>query len=143
MTSQIFAIFYLNDVDHYIKEKLHFKYYIRYMDDILILNSDKEKLLKSFKLIENEINNLNLEINQKTNIYKLCDGISFLGYKFIIKNNKLVIRYNNGTIRRITKKLKYLSKNDIEQYNRSFGSYQGYFSKSDTSFKGKYEYNNS
>ena len=32
MTSQIFAIFYLNDLDHFIKEKLKIKYYIRYMD---------------------------------------------------------------------------------------------------------------
>lgn len=32
MTSQILAIFYLNDVDHYIKEELKFKYYLRYMD---------------------------------------------------------------------------------------------------------------
>lgn len=32
MTSQILAIFYLNDMDHYIKEKLKIKYYIRYQD---------------------------------------------------------------------------------------------------------------
>ena len=32
MTSQIFAIYYLNDLDHFIKEKLRIKYYIRYMD---------------------------------------------------------------------------------------------------------------
>ena len=32
MSSQILAIFYLNDLDHFIKEKLHIKYYIRYMD---------------------------------------------------------------------------------------------------------------
>ena len=75
MTSQIFAIFYLNDVDHYIKEKLHFKYYVRYMDDLLIVDTDKEKLLKSFKLIENEINKLNLETNKKSNIYKIINWL--------------------------------------------------------------------
>ena len=32
MSSQIFAIFYLNDLDHFIKEKLRIKCYIRYMD---------------------------------------------------------------------------------------------------------------
>ena len=141
MTSQIFAIFYLNDVDHYIKEQLHFKYAIRYMDDILILDTDKSKLLKSFKLIEKEINKLNLQINKKSNIYRLSTGISFLGYMFKLdKNNKLIIRYNNGTIRRITKKLKYLKKNDIEQYKRSFGSYQGYLCKSNTKFNDNYKY---
>lgn len=110
------------------------------MDDLLIVDTDKEKLLKSFKIIENEINKLKLETNKKSNIYKLSDGISFLGYKFIMKNNKLIIRYNNGTIRRITKKLKYLRKNDKEQYNRSFGSYQGYLCKSNTKFNDNYKY---
>lgn len=32
MTSQILAIYYLNELDHFIKEKLKIKYYIRYMD---------------------------------------------------------------------------------------------------------------
>lgn len=44
MSSQFLAIFYLNELDHYIKEKLKCKYYIRYMDDFLILDNDKEKL---------------------------------------------------------------------------------------------------
>lgn len=75
MTSQILAIFYLNDVDHYIKEELKFKYYIRYMDDILIVDTDKEKLNKSFKLIEREINKLNLELNSKSNLYKMSNDL--------------------------------------------------------------------
>lgn len=140
MTSQILAIFYLNDIDHFIKEKLGFKYYIRYMDDLLIIDTDKDKLLKCFKLIESEINKLDLEINSKSNLYKLSNGISFLGYNFIIRNNKLIIKYNNKTIRRINKKLKYLKENDKEQYKRSLGSYKGYLIKSNTKFNKKYKY---
>src|SRR5699024_5897015 len=37
MTSQIMAVYYLNDLDHFIKEKLHIKAYIRYMDDGVLL----------------------------------------------------------------------------------------------------------
>ena len=44
MTSQILAIFYLNNLDHFIKEKLHIKYYVRYMDDGVILSNDKKYL---------------------------------------------------------------------------------------------------
>jgi len=44
MTSQFLAIFYLNDLDHYIKEKLKHKYYIRYMDDLIILDTNYNKL---------------------------------------------------------------------------------------------------
>ena len=133
MTSQILAIFYLNDVDHYIKENLGFKYYIRYMDDLLIIDTDLDKLKKSFDLIVKEIRKLNLDINSKSNIYKLSNGISFLGYMFKLnKNNKLIVRYNNKTIRRINKRLKNLYKYDYEKYVKSYGSYKGYLYLSNT-----------
>ena len=41
MTSQILAIFYLNDFDHYIKEELKIKYYVRYQDDFLLFHESK------------------------------------------------------------------------------------------------------
>lgn len=44
MTSQVLAIFYLNDLDHYIKEILKIKYYVRYQDDFLLLHPSKEYL---------------------------------------------------------------------------------------------------
>ena len=44
MTSQVLAIFYLNDLDHYVKEELKIKYYIRYQDDFLLFHSNKEYL---------------------------------------------------------------------------------------------------
>ena len=44
MTSQLLAIYFLNDLDHYIKEKLYCKYYVRYMDDFIIFDPDKEHL---------------------------------------------------------------------------------------------------
>lgn len=43
-TSRIFAIYYLNDLDHYIKEKLRIKCYVRYLDDFLLIHPDKEYL---------------------------------------------------------------------------------------------------
>ena len=136
MTSQILAIFYLNDVDHFIKDELKYKYYIRYMDDLLIIDTDKEKLKENFKLIEKKINELKLSTNAKSNIYKLNNGISFLGYVFKIdKNNKLLIRYNNKTIRRINKKLDNLYLYDYEKYLRSSGSYKGYLKMSNTNLK--------
>lgn len=139
MTSQILAIFYLNDVDHFIKEELDFKYYIRYMDDLLIIDTNKDKLLKSFNLISNEIRKLNLDINSKSNIYKLSNGIGFLGYSFVLnKNNKLIIRYNNKTIRRINKRLKNLYIYDYDKYIKSYGSNKGYLHLSNTKLYTKY-----
>lgn len=132
MTSQILAIFYLNDIDHYIKEDLKYKYYIRYMDDLLIIDNDINKLKNSLNLILNELSKLKLEINSKTNIYKLSNGISFLGYMFKLVNSKLIIRYNNRTIRKITKKLKRLKKYNYDKYIKSYGSYRGYLNLSNT-----------
>ena len=87
MTSQFLAIFYLNDLDHYIKEELKCKYYVRYMDDFLILDTDKEKLKKKQTLIIQQIEKLNLKVNKKSNIYKSSNGYTFLGYKYKVINN--------------------------------------------------------
>ena len=132
MTSQILAIFYMNDVDHFIKEKLKAKYYIRYMDDLMILDTNQEKLKEFYILIKKEIEKLKLNINEKSNIFNLKNGVSFLGYVFKINNGKIIIRYNNQTIRRITKKLKNLKLHDLEKFQRSKGSYQGYFNLTNT-----------
>ena len=133
MTSQILAIFYLNEVDHYIKEKLGFKNYIRYMDDLIILDVDKEKLKYCYEQVKNKLLDFKLEVNNKSKIYKLSNGFSFLGYKFQLKQNKLLIRYNVKTSRRIMKRLKNLKKYDYNMYLKSKGSYKGFLERCNTS----------
>lgn len=68
MTSQILAIFYLNNLDHFIKEKLKAKYYIRYMDDGVILSNDKKYLKYCLKEINRFISCYKLVLNDKTKI---------------------------------------------------------------------------
>lgn len=127
MTSQILAVYYLNEVDHFIKNKLRIKYYIRYMDDLVILHNDKEYLTKIMDVIKAKISEYKLEINKKSQIYDLANGVEFLGYRYIINNNKLIIKYNQQTIKRISKRLKVLKKYDLAKYILSTGSYKGYF----------------
>ena len=81
VTSQILAIFYLNRIDHLIKEKLGCKYYIRYMDDGVIFDYDKERLKYIRSVLEEELVKEKLELNKKTNIYKLSNGFTFIGYR--------------------------------------------------------------
>jgi len=45
LTSQFFANIYLNELDYFVKHKLKAKYYIRYVDDFILLNSSKNELL--------------------------------------------------------------------------------------------------
>ena len=52
-TSQWFALFYLNGLDHFIKETLKIKYYVRYMDDMILVHKDKEYLKHCKEEIEN------------------------------------------------------------------------------------------
>ena len=132
VTSQILAIFYLNRIDHLIKEKLGCKYYIRYMDDGVIFDYDKERLKYIKSVIEKELIKEKLELNKKTNIYKLSSGFTFIGYRFILRNNKLIIRINNKVKTRIKRKIKYLSIYDKEKLVRVKASYYGYMMRAST-----------
>lgn len=79
MTSQVLAIFYLNDLDHYIKEELKIKYYIRYQDDFLLFHPSKKYLQYCLTEIENFIKKEHLSLNAKTRIYKNTNNFLFLG----------------------------------------------------------------
>ena len=138
MSSQILAVFYLNKVDHFVKEKLGCKYYIRYMDDLVILGNDKEELKNFFESVCKYIESFDLNINNKSGIYSLSNGVNFLGYKFKVFNNKLIIRYRSDTIKRVNKRLKNLKVYDNEMYLKSAASYKGYFLLCNTIVRDKY-----
>lgn len=126
MTSQLLAVYFLNDLDHYIKEQLHCKYYIRYMDDFIIFDYDKENLKRIRKILEEKIKEFKLELNNKTNIYDLDHGFSFLGYQFLLKGKRLIIKVNSQTKRRIKKKMRKLKKINAPNYENVKASYMGY-----------------
>lgn len=109
MSSQIFAIYYLNDIDHHIKEVLKIKYYIRYQDDMLLIHRDREYLKYCLSKIEEKVNKLGLELNKKTRIYKNNQRINFIG----VRKNK---RYSNivRTRKKYKYKLKLYKENKIE-----------------------------
>lgn len=129
MSSQFLAIFYLNDLDHYIKEHLKCKYYIRYMDDFIILDIDKERLKTVFKEVVKQLEKLKLKVNPKSNIYRLSNGITFLGYRYRLINHKLKIDYGKKTHIKIKKKLSILKKYNLLKYYKSYASYYGYLKK--------------
>lgn len=128
MTSQFLAIFYLNSLDHFIKEDLRCKYYIRYMDDLIVLSTDKEYLKNVWNSVKEKIELLNLKMNSKSNITRLSIGISFLGYKYRIVNDKLKISYRKKTFKKIRKKLDKLRDEGVKYY-RTYSSYYGYLIK--------------
>lgn len=102
MSSQVLAIFYLNDLDHYIKEELKIKYYIRYQDDFLLFHESKEYLKECLEKIRIFLQKEQLTLNQKTRIYKNTNNFIFLG-----RDNKgRYAKYR--VVRRKIKKREYL-----------------------------------
>lgn len=86
--SQISASIYLSGLDHFIKEKLHIKYYGRYMDDGYLISNSKEELEHCLKYIRNEVFKLKIELNEKkTHIAKLDKGFRFLKRTFFLKQD--------------------------------------------------------
>ena len=130
MTSQIMAIFYLNELDHFIKEKLHIKYYIRYMDDGVLLSNDKEYLKYCLNEIEKIVNKYKLKLNSKTKIFNVNkEGLDFLGFRFYIINNKLILKVRNDTKKRFKRKMKAIKAEKIskEKGLQISNSYKAHF----------------
>jgi len=104
-TSQTFANIYLNEVDQYIKHKLKIKYYYRYMDDSIILVKTKQEakeILEKIRIFLKE--NLELELNSKTQIFKSKQGLNFCGYKI----NEYRLKIRDRGKRKLKKKIKLL-----------------------------------
>lgn len=104
MTSQVLAIFYLNDLDHFIKEELKIKGYIRYQDDFLLFSESKEYLEVCLEKIKKFLEKEKLTLNGKTRIYSCNENICFLGRNLYGQYAK------RRTVRRKMKKRFYLLK---------------------------------
>lgn len=81
LSSQLFANIYLNDFDHWLKETLQVKAYVRYVDDMVILGQSKEQLQHICQLIINRLAAEGITIHpNKIRLAPTSAGIPFLGY---------------------------------------------------------------
>ncbi|MBI5390005.1 group II intron reverse transcriptase domain-containing protein [Candidatus Woesearchaeota archaeon] len=104
-TSQFFANVYLNELDHFVKHQLKVKYYIRYVDDFVILSRSKKKLEADLQHIAAFLSTLCLQLHPgKSRILPLSKGIPFLGFKVFYHCKR--VRRNN--IRSMEQRLRYL-----------------------------------
>ena len=100
-------------MDHIIKEKLHIRYYIRYMDDFILIHQDKKYLQYCLLIIKEHLDSLGLELNSKTTLLPLKDGINFLNWHYNITDTGKILmlqsrkRHNRRKrkIKRIIKKI--------------------------------------
>jgi hypothetical protein len=104
---QIAGISLLDPIDHFIKEELGIKDYIRYMDDFFILHESKEYLEYCLDRIESKLNDIGFSANpKKTHIAPLKDGFLFLGFYYNVTNTgKIIMTLNSENVKHERKKI--------------------------------------
>lgn len=114
-TSQFFANIYLNELDQYIKHKLKVKYYVRYMDDFILLLDTKEECKDIKKKIEEFIaEHLQLELNHKSRYYPCAQGVNFCGFRIWPTHRLLRTNSKKKIKRKIRRWNKYWYKGEID-----------------------------
>lgn len=139
-TSQWFANYYLTGFDHFVKEQLKAKYYIRYMDDIVIFGSSKRKLHKLFNSIKYYLKSmLNLEVKSNWQIFRFSyikngmnigRDLDFMGFRFY--GNRTTMR--RSIMIKATRKARHIKKKGAPNiYDaRQMLSYLGWLKCTDT-----------
>lgn len=131
LTSQLFANVYGNRLDKFIKHTLHIKYYIRYMDDFIILSPDLNQLKEWEKRIEEFLEEeMKLHINPKSTILYAGNGVDFCGYI----HHPTYRKVRKGSVRRLKKDVKHLKAGELdrETFNRKYQSRLGHMGHADT-----------
>lgn len=131
---QLIQLSVLDDLDHYIKEQLHIKYYVRYMDDMILIHPDKEYLKWCLRKIKDKLEKIELKVNKKkTQVFPIKQQFTFLGMtvgltktgkvKFHVAKSKLI-----NEERRLKKMVKRAKKGKMtkEDVDFCFRCYKGY-----------------
>lgn len=106
-TSQWLSNFVLQDMDHLIKEILGAKYYVRYVDDLIILGNNKKHLHKIRKALASYLSTIGLQLKGMWQVFKVdCRAIDFLGLRFF--RNKTILRKKNTL--RIMRRMRKIAK---------------------------------
>jgi retron-type reverse transcriptase len=105
LLSQIFALIYLNPLDHYVKRELKIKSYVRYVDDFVLIGLTIDEAIEAQGLCEKFVQDkLNLELSH-WHIQKIKKGINFVGYR-TWKSIKFVRKHSIYKMKRAIKKSK-------------------------------------
>lgn len=106
--SQLIQLAVMDDIDHYIKEKLHIKTYVRYMDDFILIHPDKEYLKECKKKIREMVEAIGLTLNKKkSQVNDITQPIHFLGFSYkLTATGKVVVRVLPAKISHERRKLK-------------------------------------
>lgn len=135
LTSQFLANLYLNGLDHFIKQDLRAKAYLRYVDDLILMSDDKQQLHKWCTEISAYLARLRLVLHpRKVNIFRVYEGVDVLGYR-VFPTYRL-LRNDNGFrfARRLRQFADDYAKHKVswDDFNPSVQSWIGHASQADT-----------
>jgi len=127
LTSQFFANVYLNELDYFVKYELKAKYYIRYVDDFVVLHHS-QKLLQDYKIQINRFLKeiLYIELHpDKSHIIELDNGIGFLGFR-LFYHHKLIKKSNSRKFEAKFNRLKILHGEGVISREKAVDSLEGW-----------------
>ena len=110
---------YLNELDHYVKEDLRIKCYIRYVDDFVILSNSRKELEEHWQMIGYFLKfRLSIDLHsEKTHIIDLKNGVGFLGFR-VFYYHKLLKKSNMKKFRtRLERTCRHFDEKRIEYDN--------------------------
>ena len=106
LTSQFFANLYLDGFDHWLKETMRVKGYLRYVDDIYLLDNDKQRLWALRDAVAGKLQEIRLTLHDdKTQIYRTTERVDVLGYR--LSRYRRQLRNDNGF--RFQRRLRHMS----------------------------------
>ena len=123
--SQYFANIYLNELDWFCKQDLGIKYYVRYMDDFVMLASNRQIARQWYDQIEQFVTErLNLRLNPKSRYYPAKQGLDFVGYR-IFENHLKLRRRALKTLHKIQRDYR-LGIDDDARHLRRLAAWRGH-----------------
>lgn len=135
LTSQLWANVLLNRLDHFVKETLRVKAYLRYVDDFLLFGHDKTSLWQAREEIAEFLIQFRLTLHpNKCHVMPTAKGVPFLGFRIYPTHRRLL----GDSLRRARRRLKWqrqaLASGELttEEFRRSLASWIGHVQHGDT-----------
>lgn len=113
--SQLVELAVLDDLDHFIKEQLRIRHYVRYMDDLILFHESRDYLVMCREKIEQELNRIGLELNSKSTIYPIRQGVKFLQWRFLMSDTgKISMKLSSKKMGKQRRRLKKILHKEAE-----------------------------
>lgn len=109
------------------------------MDDFILISNDKQYLRNCLENIKEYLKERGFELNEKTSLYRMSQGIKFLGFRFVLTDTGKIIRLiKTESVKRERRKLRKLvqlakkGKLTKEKVNQCYEAYKAHAERGNT-----------